>query len=119
MTLGNMRELGERRQALGIAASCAWRIASHCSLRREDTMAEEKFSENLNRLIAAELHFFNRMTACREMFGKSYFSLGISEKAVVVSDSHRHHLWYSPRHNTGLTRTNGFRRPFTPDRVSA
>jgi hypothetical protein len=46
-------------------------------------MAEERFSENLNRLIAAELHFFNRMTASREMFGNSYFSLGISEKAVV------------------------------------
>jgi hypothetical protein len=40
-------------------------------------MAEGTFSENLNRLIAAELHFFNRMKASREMFGKSYFSLGL------------------------------------------
>jgi hypothetical protein len=46
-------------------------------------MADEKFNENLNRVIAAELHFLNRMTASREMFGKSYFSLGASEKAVV------------------------------------
>jgi hypothetical protein len=37
-------------------------------------MADEKFSENLKRLIAAELHFLNRMTASQEMFGKSYFS---------------------------------------------
>ena len=46
-------------------------------------MADEKFSENLNRVIAAELHFLNRMTASREMFGKSYFSLGIPERAAV------------------------------------
>jgi hypothetical protein len=46
-------------------------------------MAEEKFSDNLMRAIAAELHFLNGMTAAREMFGKSYFSLGLSGKAAV------------------------------------
>jgi hypothetical protein len=47
-------------------------------------MADEKFGENLKRVIAAELHFFNRMTASREMFGKSYFSLGISERPPLI-----------------------------------
>jgi hypothetical protein len=46
-------------------------------------MAEEKFSDNLMRAVAAELHFLNGMTAAREMFGKSYFSLGVSEKIAV------------------------------------
>jgi hypothetical protein len=46
-------------------------------------MAEEKFSDNLLRAIAAELHFLNGMTAAREMFAKSYFSLGLSEKIAV------------------------------------
>jgi deoxyxylulose-5-phosphate synthase len=49
----------------------------------EKKMAEEKFSDNLLRAIAAELHFLNGMTAAREMFGKSYFSLGLSEKIAV------------------------------------
>jgi hypothetical protein len=35
------------------------------------------------RAIAAQLHFLNGMTAAREMFGKSYFSLGLSEKFAV------------------------------------
>jgi hypothetical protein len=46
-------------------------------------MAVEIFSDNLLRMIAAELHFLCGMTAAREMYGKSYFSLGVSEKAVV------------------------------------
>jgi hypothetical protein len=46
-------------------------------------MAEEKFSDNLMRVIAAELHLLIGMTAAREMFGKSYFSLGLSEKTAV------------------------------------
>jgi hypothetical protein len=49
----------------------------------EGKMAEEKFSDNLMRVIAAELHFLNGLTAAREMFGKSYFSLGLSEKTAV------------------------------------
>jgi hypothetical protein len=46
-------------------------------------MAGETFSENLTRMIAAELSFLVAMTAAREMFGKSYFSLGVSERGAV------------------------------------
>ena len=46
-------------------------------------MAEEKFSDNLMRAMVAQLHLLNGMTAAREMYGKSYFSLGIGEKAAV------------------------------------
>jgi hypothetical protein len=46
-------------------------------------MAEEKFSDNLLRAIAAELHFLSGMAAAREMFGKSYFALGLGEKGAV------------------------------------
>jgi hypothetical protein len=46
-------------------------------------MAEENFSDNLLRAIAAELHLLTGMTAAREMFSKSYFSLGMAEKATV------------------------------------
>jgi hypothetical protein len=46
-------------------------------------MAEEKFSDNLMRAMVAQLHFLNGMTAAREMYGKSYFSLGVGEKAAV------------------------------------
>jgi hypothetical protein len=46
-------------------------------------MAEENFSDNLLRMVAAELHFLSGLTAAREMFGRGYFSLGAAEKAVV------------------------------------
>jgi hypothetical protein len=46
-------------------------------------MATESFETNLLRMIAAELHFQNGMQASREMFGKSYFSLGAGEKAAI------------------------------------
>ncbi len=46
-------------------------------------MAEENFSNNLMRALVAELHVLNGMTAAREMFGKSYFSLGLAERGVV------------------------------------
>jgi hypothetical protein len=46
-------------------------------------MAEEAFETNLMRMIAAGLHFLIGMTAAREMFGKSYFSLGLAEKTAV------------------------------------
>ncbi|HEY6619123.1 MAG TPA: hypothetical protein VIY68_06250 [Steroidobacteraceae bacterium] len=46
-------------------------------------MAEEKFDENLLRMIAAELHFSNAMAAAREMYGKGYFSLGVGERVAV------------------------------------
>jgi hypothetical protein len=46
-------------------------------------MADENLSDNLLRAAAAELHMLNRVTAAREMFSKSYFSLGVVEKATV------------------------------------
>jgi hypothetical protein len=48
-------------------------------------MAEKDlgFDTNLMRFVAAQLHFLLGMTAAREMFEKSYFALGISEKAAV------------------------------------
>jgi hypothetical protein len=46
-------------------------------------MAEQDFINNLSRMIAGQLHCLLGMTAAREMFGKSYFSLGLSEKGAV------------------------------------
>ena len=46
-------------------------------------MADEKFETNILRLIASEFYFSLGMTAAREMFGKSYFALGVGEKAAV------------------------------------
>jgi hypothetical protein len=46
-------------------------------------MADENFTVNLIRMLAAELHFQNVLSASREMFGKGYFALGIAEKAAV------------------------------------
>jgi hypothetical protein len=41
------------------------------------------FQLEVIKLVAAELYFLTGMTASREMYGKSYFSLGVSEKAAV------------------------------------
>jgi hypothetical protein len=46
-------------------------------------MAEENFNDNLLRMVAAEFHLLNALTASREMFGKGYFALGVAEKAAV------------------------------------
>lgn len=46
-------------------------------------MAEEKFDTNLLRFIAAETFFSLCLQASREMFAKSYFSLGAAEKQAV------------------------------------
>jgi hypothetical protein len=46
-------------------------------------MADETFATNLFKMLAAELHFQNAMVAAREMFGRSYFSLGTGEKVAV------------------------------------
>jgi hypothetical protein len=45
--------------------------------------ADEAFEKNLLRGITASLYFLNTLTAAREMFGKSYFSLGAFEKNAV------------------------------------
>jgi hypothetical protein len=46
-------------------------------------MAGDEFSQNLLRVLVAEMHFSNCVAVAREMFGRSYFSLGASEKAAV------------------------------------
>jgi hypothetical protein len=47
-------------------------------------MAEDfGFDTNLMRFVAAQLHFLLSMSAAREMFEKSYFALGLSEKIAV------------------------------------
>jgi hypothetical protein len=46
-------------------------------------MAEDKFETNLLKMVAAELYFLSAMTASREMYGKSYFSLGVAEKTTL------------------------------------
>lgn len=43
----------------------------------------DEFTKNLLRAICAQLFSLNAMTVSREMFGKSYFSLGPAEKAAV------------------------------------
>jgi hypothetical protein len=52
-------------------------------LNRRREMSQEKFSDNLMRMIAAELHFLNTMTAAREMYGRGYFTLGVEERAAI------------------------------------
>jgi len=42
-----------------------------------------EFETNILKMIAAELYFVAGMNASREMYGKSYFSLGVAEKAAV------------------------------------
>jgi hypothetical protein len=49
----------------------------------KEKMAETEFETNLLRLIAAQIYFSLAMTAAREMFGRSYFSLGLPEKQAV------------------------------------
>ena len=44
---------------------------------------EDKFETNVLRLISAELYLSLGLQAAREMFGKSFFSLGAGEQAAV------------------------------------
>jgi hypothetical protein len=44
---------------------------------------DEQFNQNLLRLLCAENFFVASLTASREMYGKSYFSLGVSEKQAL------------------------------------
>jgi hypothetical protein len=46
-------------------------------------MSTDQFGANLLRAVVAEMHTLNLQTASREMFGKSYFSLGIGDKMAV------------------------------------
>lgn len=46
-------------------------------------MAQENFTENLLRAIYAQTFFQSGLLAARDMFGKSYFALGVNEKIAV------------------------------------
>jgi hypothetical protein len=46
-------------------------------------VATDDFTVNLMRVIAGTLYFSVSMQAGREMYGKSYFALGVQEKASV------------------------------------
>jgi hypothetical protein len=46
-------------------------------------MPKDLFFEALVKLLCAETWCSCQMTASREMFGKSYFSLGVAEKQAV------------------------------------
>lgn len=48
-----------------------------------EVLPEEIFSDNLLRMVAAELHLLVGMTAAREMYRKGYFALGVGEKTAV------------------------------------
>ena len=43
----------------------------------------EKFEVNVLKMIASTLYFSAAMQASREMYGKSYFSLGVAEKTAI------------------------------------
>ena len=45
--------------------------------------ADEMFVQNLMRMIAAELHMQNVMTASQQMFGRGYISLSPAERIAV------------------------------------
>lgn len=45
-------------------------------------MADD-FQTSIIRMIAAEMHYQSALLTSREMFGKSYFSLGAAEKIAV------------------------------------
>ncbi len=44
---------------------------------------DEQYRQNLTRLACAELFSLLAVIASREMYGKSYFSLGVAEKAAL------------------------------------
>lgn len=53
-------------------------------------MADEAFAVNLMKMLAAQMHFQSTLLVSREMFGKSYFSLGQAEKIAVDQASLGH-----------------------------
>ena len=61
----------------------------------------DEFSTNLQRAAVAHLHLLCGMTAAREMFGKSYFSLAVAEKTAVdqtvLGPTHLRQSHVSPR----------------------
>jgi len=86
-------------------------------------MPEETFETNLLRVIAAELYFLVGMTAAREMYGKSYFALGVAEKTLtdqaVLGTVGNYYQTVTPEWLRGTVRAiSGFQGP-TPVPPSA
>ena len=65
----------------------------------------EKFSEDILRFIAAEVHLLNAQTAARELFGRSYFSLRPGDRNEVNQKVYRSvfnlYRWVTPEHLAG------------------
>ena len=62
-------------------------------------MAED-FQLNVLKLISAEIYALLGLSAAREMYGKSYFSLGVGEKAAVGSSGMEPNLWKFREYNS-------------------
>jgi hypothetical protein len=73
-------------------------------------MLDDSFDVNLLRWISAEIYFALSMQAAREMYGKSYFSLGVGEKAAVDQA-----VWGSVRGNYQATTPEFLQAALTPD----
>jgi hypothetical protein len=59
-------------------------------------MSKEESESNLLRTVAAQLHLLASLATARELFGKSYFALGMSEQLAadqaawnMVADNYR------------------------------
>jgi hypothetical protein len=46
-------------------------------------MFEDNFETNLLRMIAAQMQYLVFVAAAQDMYGKSYFSLGVAERAAL------------------------------------
>jgi hypothetical protein len=49
----------------------------------EDKFMAEDFTTNMMRMLCGTLYFSASMQASREMYGRSYFSLGVGERAAL------------------------------------
>jgi hypothetical protein len=82
---------------------------------------DELFTGDLIRMIAAELYSLTALTASREMFGKSYYALGLGEKESVDQTVLRHvgsnYTGITPEllRNQGLQQPVGFSAPQEPE----
>jgi hypothetical protein len=63
-------------------------------------MPDDKFEANLLKVIAAELYFSLGLQAAREMYGKSYFSLGPGGEELCRSGGFGCCKWELQRDNS-------------------
>ncbi len=85
---------------------------------------EELFTSDLIRMVAAELYSLMSLTASREMFGRSYYSLGIGEKnavdQIVLQQVGGNYVGITPEllRSQGLRQPLGFEIPSLPQSTS-